>query len=141
MTLAWCDEPAPPAPLGMVAVADTARRLLAALAALPGRDTPGETLQVSASDGLLLVTGAETQLPWIDGACYIAPREDAPTLWLPTTQRPAMALDLLARAVERQHGASPALLLPAPARVVPLHRRLPLDAGLLRQIAARWQQA
>nr|WP_302664113.1 hypothetical protein [Lysobacter enzymogenes] len=60
-------------------------------------------------------------------------------LWLPTTQRPQLPLDLLQRALARRHPQSPLLMLREPARLVPLHRALPASDELIAQIRARWQ--
>lgn len=134
MSWLWVDEPDPPVPQGVVGTGEVARRLLAAV------EEPGlfEGLSVTAHDDLLVLIGSEGCLPWVDGVLYLAPRAEAAALWLPTTQRPAIALDLLERCVQRKHPRSPLLLLPDPAQLVPLTRLLPIDAALVGQIRERW---
>jgi hypothetical protein len=123
-------------PQGVIGLGEVARRLLAAIASRPQSDR--QTLMATANDDLLVLTGATDALPWIDGAGFIAPRPEAQALWMPTAQRPDLPLDLLEQAIRRHHSQSPLLLLPAPARLVPLTRLLPLDEGLLTQIRSRW---
>lgn len=134
MTWTWREDPAPPPPQGVVAMGALARRLLDSAA----RSQTPEALMATASDALLVVTGPAPALPWLDGVLYIAPRPEAPALWLPTAQRPNVALDLLAQAVARRHPGPPWLLLPAPPALVPLGRLLPLAATLVEQIRGRW---
>ncbi|WP_369935287.1 hypothetical protein [Xanthomonas tesorieronis] len=134
MTWTWRDDPAPPPPQGVVGMGELARRLLDNAA----RSQTPDALMATASDTLLVVTGPAAALPWLDGVLYIAPRPEAPALWLPTAQRPNAALDLLERAVARRHPGPPWLLLPAPAALVPLSRLLPFGATLVEQIRGRW---
>jgi len=133
MSWSWREEPAPPAPQGVVGIGAAARRLLAAFAA-----TPREGLQATANATVLVLAGPAEKLPWADGVMYVAPRPEAPALWLPTTRRPGIALDLLERALTRRHPYPPLLMLPEPAQLVPLSRLLPLSADLTAQIRARW---
>jgi hypothetical protein len=67
--------------------------------------------------GLILVTGAELDLPWTDGARYLGQDPLAPSLLLPTARAPSVSPALLERALGR--GASVAVLLDPP-RVVSL---------------------
>lgn len=136
MNLSWQSESEPPFAQGVVGVGAVARRLFAAIEQRlqPAR----QSLMATANDDLLIITGPTQELPWVDGAQYIAPRAEAQALWLPTAQRPTLPLDLLDRAIRRQHPQSPLLLLPAPAQLVPLTRLLPVNGGLLCQIRERW---
>lgn len=120
-------------PLGVAAVGAAAHRLLAAFDA-----APREGLQATANASVLVLTGPAEKLPWANGVLYIAPRPEAPTLWLPTTRRPRIALDLLERALTRRHQRPPLLMLPEPAQLVPLSRLLPLSPDLAARIRARW---
>ena len=136
MNWGWRDEPEPPVAQGVIGVGVVARRLFAAIEARP--QSAWRSLMAAANDDLLILTGPTEDLPWVDGAQYIAPRTEVPALWLPTAQRPTPPLDLLDRAIRRQHQQSPLLLLPTPAQLVPLTRLLPVDASLLRQFRQRW---
>ncbi|QQP97996.1 hypothetical protein [Lysobacter enzymogenes] len=138
MNWEWGPEPEPPAPQGAAGVGcAAARALLAAIETLePQRRGK---LMLTANADVLVATGRADELPWCEGVLYIAPREAAPALWLPTTQRPQLPLDLLQRALERRHRPSPLLMLRDPAQLVPLHRALPAGDELIAQIRARWQ--
>ena len=155
MRLRWRPEPDAPPPLGVVGVGAVARALRAKLSACAGNpadrgETPaGETareapspLMVAAHGDMLILTGPGDALPWVDGARYIAPRPDAPTLWLPTHARPDVPLDLLAVALARKlppaQAQSSMLLWPDPAQLVPLHRALSASAAVLARIDAHW---
>lgn len=135
MSWRWRTETEVPAAMGVVGYGEVARALHAKVAAA-GDATP--PWQITAHQDLLVLTGQADTLPWVDGARYIAPRLEAPTLWLPTLERPDIALDLLAAAVARRHPQRPMLLWPHPAQLVPLHRLLPADAAVLARIAAHW---
>ena len=104
--------------------------------------TTTPTLMATAHADLLILTGPADALPWVDGARYIAPRPEAPMLWLPTHLRPDAPLDLLALALARKlppaQAASSMLLWPDPAQLVPLHRALAASAAVLARIDAHW---
>lgn len=138
MSWQWGPEPQPPAPQGAAGIGrDASRALLAAVQALePARR---DALMLTANADVLVVAGRAEHLPWCEGVLYIAPRDAAPALWLPTTQRPQLPLDLLQRALERRHRPSPLLMLREPAQLMPLHRALPASDELIAQIRARWQ--
>lgn len=159
----WREDTDPPIARGAIGFGAVARALFAVArahaAALPAGKAPA--WQATAHrDALILVERdlAERDLvqrdlvrrdgdpapplPWVDGAAYIAPRPEAPMLWLPTTRRPDVALDLLARAIAQRHPPErPVLLWPAPAQLIPLQRWLPADDDVLSRIAARWEAA
>ncbi len=137
----WHPDPQPPAPRGVVGVGAVARRLfdkLAAALADDERRAQAERLMATAHSDMLILTGDSDALPWVDGARYIAPRDAAPALWLPTHECPDAPLDLLAIAIARRHPHMPLLLWPTPAQLVPLQRLLPANAALLARIDARW---
>lgn len=136
MPWAWCPETDKPSAMGVVGYGEVARALHAKAHAAAGEAAP--PWQVTAHQDLLVLTGKADTLPWVDGARYIAPRTEAPMLWLPTLERPDIALDLLAAAIARKHPQRPMLLWPQPAQLVPLHRLLPADAAALARIAALW---
>lgn len=99
-------------------------------------------LMVAAHADMLILTGPSDALPWVDGARYIAPRADAPALWLPTHARPDVPLDVLAIALARKlppaQAQSSMLLWPDPAQLVPLHRALAASEAVLARIDAHW---
>ncbi len=129
----------PPAQAAVGADRDRALALLAAVERLDATARTGLLLSAHA-DTLVVAAGAPgAALPWTDGAIYLAPRAEAPALWLPTTERPELPLDLLQRAVERRHRQSPWALLRAPSRLLPLHRALPAGDGLIARIRAHWR--
>lgn len=137
MKWAWRAEPEPPPPQGAVGIGRAAHALLDAIERVDESLRAG--LMLSASDDTVVVTGAAQALPWSEGVIYLAPRADAPALWLPTLERPDLPLDLLRSALARRHPQAPLLLLREPARVVPLHRAVPASAALIAQIRARWR--
>jgi hypothetical protein len=137
----WQTEPKPPTPMGVVGVCEVARRLFEKVSAMLAdevRRESTERLMATAHHDMLILTGAADALPWVDGARYIAPRADAPALWLPTHERPNVPLDLLALAVARRHPQMPLLLWPSPAQLVPLQRALAVNADVLARIDAHW---
>ena len=96
-------------------------------------------LSAMAGPELLVVTGETDALPWVDGIAYAGPATDAPGLWLPTIEEPGLALDLIARGLQREHPKrQPLLLWSRPAFVLPLDRLLPLSPALLARIGAHW---
>jgi hypothetical protein len=133
----WCADPSPSEPEGAVAWQEAARSLHARL----GRLSPEvrSRLRVSAGRGLLIVTGAAADLPWVEGIAYAARCAAAPALWRPTLHSPDVPADLLARALARRHAREPLLLWPLPAAVVPMDRLLPVTPELLARIARCWQ--
>jgi hypothetical protein len=130
----WRVEAEPPLPLAVVGVGRIAHRLLT----VAERTEPGiaQRWSVTANDDVLVVAGSE--LPWADGVQYVAPRAEAAALWISTLERPAVALDLLERAIQRRYPQQPLLLLREPAQLVPLTRLLPVSQTILRQIRKRW---
>lgn len=136
MNVRWRDVAEPRAPGGVIGLGAVAHALLRSLQQQP---RPG-CLAV-ATDGVLLVTGDAAQLPWVDGGQYVAPCAEAGALWLPTTRHPDLPLDLLARALARQHGTPPMLLLEQPSLLLSLARLLPADARWLQHLQQRWAAA
>jgi hypothetical protein len=106
--------------------------LLVRLFALP--DSQRAALSITANRDMLAVIGAPEYLPWAPGVRYAAPCAEAPALWLPTTHRPTVPTDLLARAILRRHNRSPILLWPEPSWIIPLDRQLPMTEALLKRI-------
>lgn len=134
----WRAQDEPPTPQGAVGIgADATRALLDAVERLD--ESVRESFMLTANADVAVVTGAVAQLPWFEGVAYIAPCEPAPSLWLITTERPDIPLDLLQRQIARRYPQAPLLLLREPARIVPMHRALPASAELIAQIRVHWQ--
>lgn len=123
-------------PLAVVAWGDNAVRLHARLCALSTEHLM--RLLGTASRDVLVVSGQTADLPWVDGAAYAAPCNEAPALWLPTLYQPDVPGDLLSQALLQRHPRSTLLLWPTPAAIVPLDRQLPLSDEHLRRIGEHW---
>ena len=134
----WRNETEPPEPTAVVGIGGAARRLLAALAT--AKPAQRELLKATANNDVLIVTGTSERLPWANGVRYAAPRPEAPGVWLPTTERPDIALDLVERALRIRHPQMPLLLWREPPQVVPLNRLLPVTDALLARIDAFWNR-
>ncbi len=102
----WIAREPPLAPVGVAAfgpvVAALRERLLrasdASLAALRGVE----------GEGVMVVTGESASLPWVDGARWLGRDLAAPSLLLPTSERPSVDVGLFERALLRgEHGAAP----------------------------------
>lgn len=134
----WRNETEPPEPTAVIGIGSAARRLHGVLVAL----TPDKraALKATANQDMLVVAGHTAQLPWANGVRYAAPRAEAPGVWLSTTERPDIALDLVERALRVRHAHSPLLLWREPPQVVPLHRLLPVSDALLARIEALWNR-
>lgn len=136
----WRDDLDPPVARGAIGFGAVARALLSRART----QAASSRWQVTAHrDALILIAhdaAAVDALPWITGVAYLAPRPEAPSLWLPTTHRPDAPLDLLARAIAQRHPPGGTMVLwPAPAQLIPLHRLAPANEETLARIAARWE--
>lgn len=132
----WRPEHDIPSPLGVIGHGRVSQSLFAKLRLIP--ESERISLAAAAHQDLLIVTGQHEFLPWVDGVLYIAPRTDAPGLWLPTTERPSVPLDLLLSAIRKKHAQNPILMCSAPSQLVPLNRLLPASDALLERIEAFW---
>jgi hypothetical protein len=95
--LVACEPPR--APQAVLASGEPARALARRLLELD--DAALAALSCGASEGVLVVRGAASQLPWVDGARYLAALPGAPELLVPTHQAPSVPPELVARAVQR----------------------------------------
>jgi hypothetical protein len=84
-------------------------------------------LRATASGDWLLLLGETADLPWVAGASYLGWDHG---LLLPTTHRPSVPMELLARTVRRRHRAELIALLPdgVLTSVMPAH---PVDVNRL----------
>ncbi|TBV02233.1 bpX5 domain-containing protein [Phytopseudomonas dryadis] len=132
----WRPRMVPAEPLAAVAWGAAARRLHARLALMSAEQAT--RLQATANRDVLVVMGAASDLPWIDGVEYASTDERAPGLWLPTSWEPEMPTDLLSQALSATFARSPLLLWRSPPAAVPLDRQLPVTPQLLQRIEAYW---
>jgi hypothetical protein len=84
-------------------------------------------LRAAASGDWLLLLGETAHLPWVAGARYLGWDHG---LLLPTTHRPSVPMELLARTIRQRHRAELLVLLPDAilASVMPSH---PVDVSRL----------
>lgn len=129
--LAFVPRAEPLAPAAALAEGEAAVRLARRLLALP--DDALARLAGVAGRGLLAVTGAEADLPWVDGVAYLGRDPAAPALLLPTARVPALPLPLVERALAAGAlpGAAPLAVIAEPLRLVPLGGARPVDRARL----------
>ncbi len=115
------------------AVAEGAVALRLARALLARDDAALARLSGVAAPGLLLVTGPEEALPWVDGVRYLGTDPEAPALLLPTALEPELPAALVERALltAAAGAATPLALLEGPARLVPVGQARPLERARL----------
>jgi hypothetical protein len=97
-TLVACEPPR--APEAVVALGGAARTLALRLLALD--DAALGTLTCAGGDGAIVVRGPAEQLPWVDGAIYLAPLPGALELLVPTHQAPDVPAAVAIRALRRE---------------------------------------
>ena len=127
--LAWRRRPEALTPAGLVSTGAVTQGVLAHL-----RDESAERLArlaVVATRDMLVLLGANADLPWVDGVRYCAPDPLAQSLWLPTSAAPVLAADLLARRAMERSGGRTVLLWNEPEQMLPLDRPHSLNVALL----------
>ena len=72
-------------------------------------------LQGVVSDVGVVVLGAATELPWVDGVVYFGRHPEAPGVLLPTALLPDLPIELFARLVRSHTPDVPALVAPMEA--------------------------
>src|SRR2546421_12248969 len=92
----WRSRQSPLTPVAVAAQGEAARLLAGRLLARDDADLA--RLQGVAGPGLLVISGEEGALPWVDGAIYLGRDTEASALLLPTTLEPSVPLPLLERA-------------------------------------------
>ena len=110
------------APLGASAVAGFGRVALALGRRLLdlGEESLARLKGVAGSE-LLILTGDQESLPWVDGALYLGRDPAAPSLLIPTTVKPGIPIALLERVLlKRFEHKSPLAVLPDLQLVAPL---------------------
>lgn len=104
------------------------RRLPASAAWVPRAQVPRLLERLSAFHGVgtssgLVLLAPEAELPWVDEVRYFGVDPAAPSLLLPTTRAPVVAVELVERAFRRMFaGSGPWLVDDANRCVVPLDR-------------------
>lgn len=88
-------------------------------------------LSAVATRDLLVLIGADTALPWLDGARYCAPSPHARNLWIPTHLTPQLPTDLIESSLIERAGSSPVLLWHEPEQTLPLAGALTLTPTFL----------
>lgn len=131
--LAWQGRTPGLKPAGLVARGAAVSVLLGDLARRDEARLQG--LRAVAGGGLLCLLGAEGDLPWADGVRYCAPAPDAAGLWLPTTQAPSLAADLVLAEAARRAGHETLLLWPDPELILPLAAAQVVTPQLLTWLA------
>lgn len=96
---------------GALAFGPVARELLARLLDNPGL---AAGLRLVLTEDCLVLLGHAEVLPWVDGIHYLNTASEAAQLWLPSTQRPVQALDLVWLALQARGLSAPVLLWPEP---------------------------
>ena len=100
--VAWRVRDEPLEPCAAAAHGDAAFALAARL--LDCDDERLAALRGVAGASLLVVLGDASALPWIDGVEYLGRDASAPSLLLPATRTPSMAVQLFERAVLARSG-------------------------------------
>jgi len=118
---------------GMVTAGAVTRALLAQLRRWD--DEKLARLTVVATRDLLVLLGANDDLPWVDGARYCAPDPAIQTLWLPTTMLPELPADLVRRSLRARAGEHAILLWNEPEQMLPLHQARSVTPALLDWLA------
>jgi hypothetical protein len=88
--------------------------------------------------GLLVILGAETALPWVDGVVYLGHDAEAPSLLFPTSLEPSVPAALLERSLTATHKLrGPCALLLDPPAIIPLAEA----RTLARDSLVKWLEA
>jgi hypothetical protein len=117
IAIGWRPRRMPLAPTAVVASGDAAQRLMERLLAY--EDETLAQLSGVVARGSLVILGAESLLPWVDGVIYLGHDPAAPNLLLPTNLEPILQLPLLERALLRRVAH-----LAPPLAVLPMYRQL-----------------
>lgn len=116
--LTWRRRLDPARPSAVVAFGDAARGLASALVREPSRL---EGLRCLAGDDAWAALGEADDLPWVDGARWLAPSGDA-KLYLPTYLEPELDPSLVVAALRRTGQPAPWAYLPETRQLVSLAR-------------------
>lgn len=135
LSLSWRAREAPLPPVAVAATGE-AGRALARRALESGPEALGKLQGVSA-EGVLLLLGAEGDLPWADGVNYLGVDPLAPSLLLPCHSAPNVPAALLERAVTARCAGAPVAVLPGTASLVSAADARPVTAQRLEAWLSR----
>lgn len=132
VALEWTLRPEPLAPVAMVALGTVAPLLARRLLALD--DAGLARLHGVTGDGVLLILGEATTLPWVPGVLYLGREPEAASLLLPTTHTVSVPAALLERALLQRFPllGSPLAVLPESRQVLSAYLARPISRKLLR---------
>ncbi len=104
--LRWIAREPPLEACGLAAFGVAARALGVRLASMS--DVALASLRAVVGREVIVVIAEPAALPWVDGAQWLGRDPAAPSLWLPTAERPHVAAGLFERALLLgDHGAAP----------------------------------
>jgi hypothetical protein len=130
----WRPRSVPLSPVAVVAEGAVGRALVRRL--LSGDAETLTRLQGAFLRDTLILLGAESDLPWVDGVLYLGRDPAAPSLLLPTNLEPSIPVTLLERALRQQ-----AKELAPPLAVLPAQKTL-IAVGaartVVRETLERW---
>ena len=131
--ISWTPRQIPLLPVAVAARGDAALRLARRLLLLD--DESLTRLKGVAGDELIVIKGAEQDLPWVEGVQYLGIDSEAPALLLPTNYEASWPQPLLARALAvRAEESGQIAVLPQPALLVPMKSARPVS----RQRLTEW---
>lgn len=135
--ISWRPRQNPLLPVAVAARGDAALRLARRLLLLD--DESLARLEGVAGDELIVIRGAEEDLPWVEGVQYLGVDSEAPALLLPTNYEASWPQPLLARALAARVEESGAIaVLPQPPLLVPMVSARPVSRRQLTEwIGAR----
>lgn len=134
----WVPRGIPLVASGMVVEGSPARALALRLARDPEALAP---LRCLAGPNVLCVLGQDADLPWIDGATFVAPDPECESLWTPCYQRTEVAPRLVADALAPQLGTRPFVVIPQRSLAFSLVHARATQPELLKHWAAHPPEA
>lgn len=131
--LVWLPRTEVLVPAAVFAQGDVARLLARRLLALD--EVALARLQGVSGEGVLLILGEETALPWVPGVLYLGREPEAPSLLLPTTHEVSLPAALLERALLARFRplGLPLAVLPGSRQVISAYQARPINRALLHE--------
>ncbi len=138
VAVTWMTREPPLAPVALAAFGDVARALKARL--LRASDSSLAALSGVAGADVMIVSGDVDALPWVEGARWLGRDIAAPSLLLPTTERPSVEVGLFERAIARAApGASPLAVIPRGGQLALVS--MAEARSISRAVLSRWGEA